>query len=61
MLKTKREQGSRIVKKHRLAGLVPLLFSPVINLLAPDRLARLILEEHFSGQVAATTSYTDMA
>ncbi len=38
--------ASRIVKKHRLAGLVPVLFSPVIDLLAPDRLARLILKEH---------------
>ncbi len=37
--------ASRIVKKHRITGLVPLLFSPVIDLLAPDRLARLILEE----------------
>jgi len=53
--------ASRIVKNHRLTGLVPVLFSPVIDLLAPNRLARLILEEHFSGQVAATTSYTDMA
>lgn len=37
--------ASRVVKKHRLTGLVPVLFSPVINLLAPDRLAHLILEE----------------
>ena len=37
--------ASRIVKKHRLTGLVPVLFSPVIHLLAPELLARLILEE----------------
>jgi 7-carboxy-7-deazaguanine synthase len=34
-----------IVKKYRLAELVPVLFSPVIGLLAPELLARLILEE----------------
>jgi 7-carboxy-7-deazaguanine synthase len=34
-----------IIKKHRLAELIPVLFSPVIGLLAPELLARLILEE----------------
>ena len=37
--------ASRIVKEHGLAELIPVLFSPVINLLPPDVLARLILEE----------------
>jgi len=37
--------ASRIIKEHRLAELVPVLFSPVIPLLPPDSLARLILEE----------------
>jgi len=37
--------ASRIVKERRLAELVPVLFSPVINLLPPELLARLILDE----------------
>lgn len=37
--------ASRIVKERRLAELIPVLFSPVINLLPPELLARLILEE----------------
>ncbi len=37
--------ASRIVKERRLAKLVPVLFSPIIDLLSPELLARLILEE----------------
>ena len=37
--------AGRIVNKHRLAGLVPILFSPVKGQLAPDRLAQLILDK----------------
>ena len=37
--------ASRIVKERRLAELVPVLFSPVINLLPPELLARLIMDE----------------
>ncbi len=37
--------AGRIVREHRLADLVPVLFSPVIDQLAPDLLARLIMEE----------------
>lgn len=37
--------ASRIVKKRKLAELVPVLFSPVITKLTPDRLAKMILED----------------
>lgn len=37
--------ASRVVKERRLADLVPVLFSPVINLLPAQLLARMILED----------------
>ncbi|MCW5199392.1 hypothetical protein VU05_01475 [Desulfobulbus sp. F1] len=35
----------QIVRQHRLTELVPVLFSPVVDHLAPQRLAAIILQE----------------
>jgi 7-carboxy-7-deazaguanine synthase len=35
----------RIIREHKLTELVPILFSPVIDLLAPELLASLILKD----------------